>query len=453
MTVRRRSADELLDLPMEDYSLSPPLMSIDSSTFLSGLKSMSVFGIALLVLIGAGVLGPAAIVTVYDPAHSLHDGSAIPSVEFCLTNLSSWNRFIRLSFVFVRNNNLSAWVRASVEYRVHFGFGGFDGHKFELHSEDVQNASIFVRADQRESARIITLSDLVIRYRTVNMTLTFITIPKEFSFVKMSARYGNPAHTVFQAISRVILAGFMGLTCHWFCGDLEGVPMRGWHFEQKLTVVLLVLGVWYNNPLYPLNAVRPSRAYIICDTIGRAAFTGYFRFFILALFDGLRFKNRKFTKWFFFPKVAFIVFLFLSSVVHGIYDDLALFGLPRVGRDHIEEELRQTEIGLFLVYQMWAVFAIVLAGCKVDTTERYKFGLYLVASGTALAVMVLVHLLFESFERLRQSSIRFVIGWAADNLFVLLMARLHWRDDSVQERSVHDASASNGDSELFVKDE
>jgi hypothetical protein len=52
--------------------------------------------------------------------------------------------------------------------------------------------------------------------------------------------------------------------------------------------------------------------------------------------------------------------------------------------------------------------------------------MYLAASGTATASLGLVHLLFDSLPKLRHTSLRFVMAFAVENLFVLLMAVFHW---------------------------
>jgi hypothetical protein len=174
------------------------------------------------------------------------------------------------------------------------------------------------------------------------------------------------------------------------------------------------------------------------------------------LFDSLRFKNRKVTKWFFVPKIAFIMILFVSSVVHRVYDDIALFGLPHVGKDHIEEGLRDIGFGLSVVYLAWAAVAIVYAAIKVDVTERYKFNLYCASGVTAVGSMALAKWLLALFSGLRQSSVVFIVAPGVENLFVLLMAYFHWPYEMLHEKDLHMAHTSGSalpDADFFINEQ
>jgi hypothetical protein len=176
----------------------------------------------------------------------------------------------------------------------------------------------------------------------------------------------------------------------------------------------------------------------------------------LALFDSLRFKNRKVTKWFFVPKIAFVIILFISSVAHGVYDNVSLFELPHIKRDFIEEGLRAAEFGIYAVYVAWAVVAIVHAAVKVDVTERYKFNLYCAAGVTAVGTMALVKWLFALFSRLKQSSVAFVVASGVENLFVLLMAYFHWPYEVLHEKDldmIHTSGSAMPDADFFVNEQ
>jgi hypothetical protein len=157
------------------------------------------------------------------------------------------------------------------------------------------------------------------------------------------------------------------------------------------------------------------------------------------------------TPSFFLPKLAIVLALFASSTVHGIYDNIAVFGMLRVGKDNVEEGIRATEIVLTLVYIGWAALSIVRAGVAVDLTERHRFALYAAAGGTAITTMVVVQLLLGAFATLRHSSVRFVVGSGVESLFALLMAYCHWPYDVLQRKKVGLAEvAENTDARFFV---
>lgn len=134
------------------------------------------------------------------------------------------------------------------------------------------------------------------------------------------------------------------------------------------------------------------------------------------------------TTWFFLPKLAIVLALFASWIVRGIYDNIVVFGMLRVGKDNVEEGLRGTELFLTLVHIGWAAISIVPAGVAVDVTESHKFNLYAAAGGATMAV---VELLLGSFAVLWHSSVRSVIGSGVESLFALLTAHCHWPYDGL----------------------
>jgi hypothetical protein len=257
------------------------------------------------------------------------------------------------------------------------------------------------------------------------MTLDLVHIERDLTQLHIVANYGSVEHTRFQMVFRFLFAAISLLvTARYVCQFRTSQPV--WHFEQKLTFPLLFLAFVYNNPFYLVHAMAPSRLYVIFDTISKNLFNAYFRFFNLALFDALRCKNRQTNIGFFLPKIGIVLALFVSSLVHGIYDVMSDFGLPHVSAGNLEENLRGSEMILFWIYVFWVAGSIAFAWFHVDDTDRYKFNLYVAVVGLSLAAIVVVHVLFNEFMTLRTSSLRFGIKFAVENGFVLLMTFFHW---------------------------
>jgi hypothetical protein len=425
-------------------------MRIDSSGFPEFVTVFPVIIICLAGLAAIGFFGPAAILTVASPPHNLttHRTDTGQTFNFNLSSLSTLNRFVRISFVLSRRTTLRP-MKAQVQYQSHFDFFLPSGRRQDVHSDFARTSPILIPAHQRSSKRFVVLSNIVVDYVTLDMKLDLLAIASEFTQVRIIANYGNPKHTYFQLVVRLVSCTAALLAALAFAVKLR--VAAGWHFEQKLTLPLLVLAIFYNNPFYPIQAFSPSRTYIIYDTIARDVFNAYFRFFILALFDSLRYKNRKVTGGcFYLPKIAIVLVLFLSSVAHGIYDDMALFGLPRVSKDHVEENLRGVQLMLFFLYVFWALGTIGLAGIGVDWTERHKFTVYAATGVTAIAVLSIVHLLFDRFVRLHHTALRFIMGFGVENGFVLLMAFFHWPCTRVQAVALGKDDTAEEDPELFV---
>jgi hypothetical protein len=434
--------DELIRLQLEDEFPVETLMVVDSANLTGGIRILGAFAAALLAIILIGVLGPAAIIPRKSMEFPLDDGASRSprKCDWTVGNLTTFHRFVRVAFVVSRTEFLEP-MNESLHYKYEFHFREPNDEVF-LFRADFQDAHIALKRGRDTSNPIVLFSDILITYSSFNLSLILTDIPAGLATAVISARLGNPGHTYFQMAFRVAFSMATLICWRIMLRALQRVPMRLWHLEQKMTLPLLMLVFLYNNPLYCVNAARPTHAYFIFDTIARAMFIAYFRFFILTLFDSLRFKGTKLTNWFYIPKLAFVMTMFASSIVHGIYDDITMFGMPPLGKDNVEEGLRGAELGLYIGYIIWAGVVIVKAGAQVDVTESRKFNMYCTAGVTAVGTMALVHLLFESFVALKRSSVRFVLGSGVENLFVLLMAFYHWPYAVLTQKEINEANAA-----------
>jgi hypothetical protein len=402
------SQETLLSIPIQDCSTSEMRMKIDSPR--NCCATFTIFSIVVLILGIIGSLGPPAVITRMSPLQDIsppstespdHDEWSIASQHYSISDLSAFNRFLRISFFLLRPNTQQS-LTTTIQYRYHLYFRMPDGHIFESQSESNQSAPVILHSRQSSTPRLVTLSDVIIKYTSVNLTINLIHVDKDFTQSRIVANFGSIEHTYFQIVFRLLFSIISLLLTAKFVCQFRSMP-SSWRFEQKLTFPLLVLVFIYNNPFYPINAQAPTRAYIIFDTIGHNFFNAYFRFFILALFDSLRFKNRQADVCFFVPKIGIVLALFISSLVHGLYDDMSDFGMPRVSVDHIEENLRGAETAVFVLYACWAAGSIVFARVHVDAMEIYKFNLYVAAGGASLGTIAVVYILLHEYVWLRTS--------------------------------------------------
>jgi hypothetical protein len=435
--------DDLVRLQMDETEIAEARMAIDIISSPDYYRIFLLFGLGLSLLLLIGMFGPHAVVTHAGLPYRLspESRSAVVSIPFFLDHLSSLNRFLRVSFTFFKETNYQP-IQADLQYRYDFQFHGPNNDEQVIKSEFVQKVHLIVPGNQRMSPRLVAFSDVVIDYTSFNFTLELLEIPAGFGAVRITANYGDVSHTYLQAFLRL---GYAVVACCFAAWWLRATWNQHWFFEQRLTFPLLILSIFGSNPLFILNAIAPSQSYIVFDTIARNCFDAYFRFFILALFSSLRFKNRETDGWFYGPKIAIVLALFLSSVVHGIYDDVTLFGLPTVSKDNVEVNLRGTQLVLYIIYLAWAGGSIMRSYCGVDVTERFRFNAYFGAGGSALASTAVVHLLFAHVQALRQTSLHFVIGFAVENGFVLLMTYLHRPFAQQTATAIEDQRRQDGD--------
>jgi hypothetical protein len=438
--------DDFIRLQLEDKNAQETLMVVDSVDLAGGIRIIATFSVALIAITLFGIFGPPAVKTQSSPYQPLHHGDAVEQFKLRISPLSSLNRFLRVYFVLVRSDTRHT-LNGTLQYRCHFSFRKSGGSSV-LKSAELETVPVRLRRGRTTTGRILLLSDNMVTYSEADVRLELRGALPGISRVQIGARYGNVRHTYFQMAFCVVFA-LSALTCsRVMLRALSRTPIGQWHFEQKLTLPLIVFAFSRNNPMFCLYVRWPTRIYVIFDTIAKAVFAGYLRLFILALFDCLRFKGRKVTTAFFLPKLAIVLALFASSIVHGIYDNI-------VGKHNVDEGIHGTELVLTLVYIGWAAMSILRAGVAVDVTERHKFNLYAAAGGAAIATMALVQLLLGAFATLRHSSVRFVVAPGAESLFALLMAYCHWPYDVLQRKRVRQATeqadiTENEDTRFFV---
>jgi hypothetical protein len=286
-SVHDDSSDSMIDIQIEDSLIKETLMFIDSTNFARGLRAMFIFATSLFCIVLVGIFGPPSVLTFISPAYPIFQNTpgTVQSLEFAIENLSALNRFLRISFVLFRNSTIDT-LTSSIQYRYEHRFSTLNATE-ELQSDLTQIVPLSLRPGQPNTPRLVTLSDVLIRYQTVNSTLHLMTVPAAFTSARLIGRYGHPKHAYFQAVFRIAFSIITVVASKFLWFRLRPVPISLWHLEQKLTMPLLVFAAFYNGPLFPIQLVSPSRSYIIFDTIARALFTSYFRFFVLSLFDSL----------------------------------------------------------------------------------------------------------------------------------------------------------------------
>jgi hypothetical protein len=380
-----------------------------------------------------GIFGPPS-VTLHHIARDLSNRSGVQQFNFQSASLSPLNRFVSLSLVMVRcESSAAARVPVSFSFRMDCMKSGIGIRTF---SQSFYDVPATFAASAANSSGIRLLSDRVIDYDFFELSLRFNGSP--FSRVIVRTVAGVPDHTTFQIILRFVFAVFAALFLTFLGMRLRPMPVGLWHLEQKLTVPLLVLDLLFSNPFYIIHSYVPSQKLILITTIIQSLFTSYFRFFVLVLFDSLRYKNRKTDHCFFLPKIAFVLLFFVIGVVHGVSDDVASFGDSPLERNHAEGIFEKAEAALYIVYLAWVVKCVAHSAAQVDVTERYKFIMYLAASGFSLLILGVVQIVFKALNLFSLSSLHFAIVFAVQNVFVLLMAYFHWPYEMLHDQSYVD---------------
>ena len=450
------SDDDMIDIQIEESLGRETLMAIDSANFRDDIISIGGFILILVITTITGILGPRPLeskvqVTKFVSSKA-QTGIIAPQsqeVSMTITNISASNRFITfsLSFNLDKNSKIPPDTKFSYAYKASLSKKG----KKRVKSNYVDGARILMKPGSTTSAVVDVFSTKIIDFDTITFYATVDSV-KGFSSINLVEEHGFSQHTVFQIYFKTIFALIEIAFLFLFVARLSTVQFKLWHLEQKLTAPLLLLVIFYNNPLSLFTVSHPTHISVILDTIINCLFTVYFRFFILVLFDSLRYKNRKTDECFFAPKIAYCVIDFLIMVSHGIYDDIS----SSTQVHSACSVMRMIEYILFCGYLVWAAISIAVAGCQVDITERYKYIIYMVSGLLSLLLLGMSDLFLGFMGFLENSSLKFVENYAIENVFVMLMAYFHWPYEVLHDQNYiggDDPNQATLPAEFFVNND
>ena len=430
----KTSSDDMIDIQIEQSLGRETLMAIDSANFKEDLFSILGFVLILIITTIAGILGPKPTetqtsiskISTLASIGKNSPGYETQEVSMFITNILTYNRFISFSMTFNRpTTGTPLDQKLSYSFRVAFYKNNKQINTF---SYQVDNAQIHASKDSLNSNTLELYRTNVIDFDQVQFIAT-LDEPKGYESITLAETHGFAQHTLFQIYFKTIFAFIEIAFLILFIIRLRSVPFSLWHLEQQLTVQLVVLGILYNNPLSLITSTHPSYTSNIAGDLLGAAFTVFFRFFILVLFDSLRYKNRKTDKYFFYPKIIYSLIMFCVLTASMIVDNGKAIYKPS------SSVFSFANTFLFCVYLTWAGFSICIAFCQVDLTERYKFLVYSTSGALALVLLAISKILFEFLGYFKESAIGFVEDYAIQNVFVMLMVYFHWPYEILQDQS------------------
>jgi hypothetical protein len=429
------ASDEMIDIQIEESLVRETLMTIDSANYREDMLTLGGFFAILILTALTGIFGPPSVV-IQTLDREITNRSSIEQLTFASSQITPLNRFVSLSLILIRPEPCtSSQTRPAFTCHTESKKDGI-----AIHTQSRTFESIPI-AFSKCQGTIRLFSDRFLDYDTLDVAVRFENLADTFLKVRIESATGVPDHTLFQIWFRLVFALFALLFLIFLIMRLKAMPAQLWHLEQKLTIPLLLVDFLFTDPLYIIHAYRPSQILIVLHTIITALFTSYFRFFVIVLFDSLRYKNRKTDKCFFVPKIAFVLAHFIISVIHGVGDDVAFFGDSPLERSHSEGTSERAETVFYFIYLVWVVRSVFAAASQVDVTERYKFNMYLSAVAFSLLALGMVQLIFHWLQLFGRSSLHFAISFAVQNVFVLLMAYCHWPYEILQDQTYLD----NGD--------
>lgn len=437
----------LIDIQIEESLSRETLMSIDSSNKKEDCITFLFIVFLLFITTVVGIYGPPVQMS-FNVVYTFLKNER--TVSFPFGGLSKFNHFIQLKISLLKKRSLSQTFKA-----IPLTIKAFMYEQNNLINTDlikIDNFPIYYRNSNNWTNPEIVFTDRLIKYDKLKITISF---GQEFNenFSKCLAIWtlGNPEQPLIQMWFRGIYSLACLISLILFLSRLIKTPFKIWHLEQKLTAFLVLLAFLADDPLYFNQKLEVKKVGVIIDIISISLFRTYLQFFVLTLFDSLRYKNRKIGRCFFAPKILFFFLLLITEILHSFIDDsqTTIF---------IEKFTPQIKILIHILHQInnafyifWMIVAIVSAGAFIDITEKYKFSVYSNVSIICISVIMFVDFVLKPRRIFQDTSLSFAIHFTVQNLFVLLMVVFHWPYETLTDQQYHDTGEGVSENDFFVK--
>jgi len=449
MLDERSSSDEMVNIQIEESLMRESLMSIDSANFHEDIATVAFFCIVLGLVIFAGIIGPQQNeITYYN--YSIPNDTSFFDIPYKISGINKYNKNIEMYFMIKKRYGVQeSLFQLSYRFQIHCLKG--TETQLDIH-RDPTEALFSIPSNSSESNHTFLFSDRFINYDLANVMIRFDKVPNSIESIVIGVSIGTPEHMFFQIYFRFVFIGLLLFFLVLLLFRLRKLDIKLWHLEQKLTIPLIILVMLYNNPVSIFQIIFPSLVLNIYDIVMTSLFKSYYSFFVLALFDSLRYKNRKTDKCFFLPKAVFTIMMFVVYSLASIMEEIS--SLPLNGSKANNQIYSNLQTFVYIVYLVWVVISIFVSGYKVDITEKYKFYMYLSCGIVALIFTYGTKILHKWFNFFDHSSLGFVMQYASENVFSLLMAYFHWPYEVFQDQIYTEENSDHATSpNEFLRDE
>ena len=181
--------------------------------------------------------------------------------------------------------------------------------------------------------------------------------------------------TLFELSWRMVFIGISAIAMLIFMYCMRTTSIHKWLFEQRLTYVLLIMTIFFDNPLASLEYHFHHSFFAFISAVFQGASIAYLLFYILTIFDAFRKpidnqSKSSFWCFFIFPRFALCLIIGIAVgsfiFVQKVLDIKYLF----VSSSHVTLlGLASVSIIVLSVYLLWLTFSVIRT-----FTERRKLG-------------------------------------------------------------------------------
>ena len=423
------SKDEFIDLQIEESLSREMLMHIDTANTKEDCSTITVYLILIFLIFFIGIKGPPPEKSILNERIFLNNKN---SVIFSLDNITEWNHFIIFSYQFLYNSFNETLIINNFNFEVTLTF---------LKSSQIISVP-------KKISKILKISinnlnnfenlyfDHYPIYNEIKALVQIQTPNKNIKGIRIKWEFGDSSYPITQIIFRLMYAFVCILSFLMFLIRLITIPYRNWHLEQKITSYLVFFCILADNPLYIQQLIWPSQFGAWLDLIFLTLYKVYFRFFIIVLFDSLRYQNRKIYSYFYVPKILFIIINFIIELIYSILNSKEIILNNFYFNQNHLLLFKYLEIFLSIIFYIWVIIVTFKSYLFIDITERYKFNIYIIISIISFLIIISNQFVFQQISLFSNSSLSFLLSFSIQNFFVILMIAFHWPRESILDQNI-----------------
>ena len=209
----------------------------------------------------------------------------------------------------------------------------------------------------------------------------------------------NSAFTQLELVFRFLFFLLTIGVLIFFVHSLHKYPVLDWSMEQRWVVILLILLLLYNNPLFPLTLSSSPLFAGILDSIFQSTFLFSLLMFWLCALHGLRQTKRHLVR-FYLPKFTLVFTMWLSALTMEITQQFNEVRDPtysfQINTAHYYR-FRMLFFLLLFIYTKYIGFLIVKAFIELRSMQFIQTRLKFITGFMIIIILLCVSIVYSKF--------------------------------------------------------
>jgi hypothetical protein len=412
--------DGLTEVLHEEAYVKEALMWVDSALP----SDISTVVIAFFVFVGAalicGLRGDPALL--FESSHRNFTGNGPQSFHFDAAPVSAFNRFLTIKLSF-SGSSVAPAQPVTFSYAVQTNSGRVIGQKIGGQVKDM-----FLAVGSSGTTRTLSLfTDRQIDYTAVQLVVSVPGVTPSLSGVSAHFSLGQHDHTTFQIYFRFVFGILDAAILYYVVPHLGWLSYWRWALSQRLTLPLLVLALFSNNPAYLFQAYFPKTMFFYVDLLFTPLFHGFFYFSALVVLDSIIRKSDNLALSRAGPKATIALAKWICEFLQAWRGlSFSFSGRPPIGYDGVGWLLGVSELAADGLFFAAGFYCLLETAMYSNSAGAAKVNAYLQSFSLVILNVGLISVLGKIFGIFNATAVEWTFQFVIYNLVVLLMGWLHW---------------------------